>query len=58
MDSDKKPVIRILCDINKTLQILLKELNDLKNEVNDIKEQLKDKDYQKVEKVEKSGWFF
>ena len=58
MDSDKKPVIRILIDVNKTLKILLKELNDLKNEINDIKEQLKDKDYQKVEKAEKSGWFF
>ena len=44
--------------INKTLQILLKELNDLKKEVNDIKEQLKDKDYQKVEEVEKKGWFY
>lgn len=58
MESNKKPVIKILCDVNKTLQILLKEINEMKIEVNDIKEQLKDKDYQKVEKVDKSTWFF
>ena len=57
MDS-KKPVIKILVDVNKTLKILLKEVNDLKKEINDIKEQLKDKDYQKVEEVEKKGWFY
>ena len=58
MENDKKPVIKILLDVNKTLKILLKEVNDLKKEINDIKEQLKDKDYHKVEKAEKSGWFF
>jgi cell division septum initiation protein DivIVA len=58
MENDKKPVIKILLDVNKTLKILLKEVNDLKKEINDIKEQLKDKDYQKVEEVEKKGWFY
>jgi len=58
MESNKKPVIKILCDVNKTLQILLQEVSQLKNEINDIKEQLNEKDFEKVEEVDKSTWFF
>ena len=60
-DSKKKPVIKIMTDVNTILKEILQEVSELKNEVNDIKEQLNEKEFQnvqEVEKVEKKGWFY
>jgi uncharacterized coiled-coil DUF342 family protein len=56
--SEKKPVIKIMTDVNTILKELLQEVSELKNEVSEIKEQINETEFQKVEKAEKSGWFF
>ncbi len=59
MDNDsKKPVIKMMTNVNTILKEILQEVSQLKNEINDIKEQLNEKDFEKVEEVDKSTWFF
>jgi uncharacterized coiled-coil DUF342 family protein len=47
-----------MTDVNTILKELLQEVSELKNEVSEIKEQINETEFQKVEKVEKKGWFY